>query len=167
METDDLTLFYQYNRWANARVLDACRALPTQQLTAPAAVSFGSVLGNLAHVFSAEANWRRRLQLGISPNRMLTAEDFSSLEDLAIQWQSEEKAMQAYIESLEPEKLNQWVEYHTNSGALQGSTLWRALMHVVFHGVQFRGEAGAALSVFQHSPGDLDFNKFLRETNQR
>ena len=167
MNKNDLMLLFAYNRWANARVLEACKALTQDELNAPAQVSFGSLMGNLVHILDAEWVWRVRMQGGASPTRMPAVEDFPTLADLIAHWQSEEAAMQQFIEGLQPEDLERWVEFRTTSGSPQASTLWKALAHVTFHGMQFRAEAGSALGAMGHSPGDLDMILFLRETNQR
>ena len=167
MQKDDLLLLYAYNRWANARVMDACRQLSPEQMTAPAQVSFGSLLGTLAHILSAESIWRLRLQEGISPTERITGADFPGLDALIAKWQEEEQAMRGFVEELDEAGLNRWVDYKTTSGEPQGSTVWKVLAHVVNHGTQFRAEAGAALGSLGHSPGDLDLILYLRETDQR
>lgn len=167
MQKEDFILLFAYNRWANARVLDACQQLAPEQLIAPAQVSFGNLQGTLAHILSAESIWRKRMQEGVSPTHRITGDDFGSLEELSARWQEEESAMRRYVESLDPTGLDRWVEFTTTSGQLQGGTVWKILLHVVNHGTQFRAEAGAALAGFRQSPGDLDFILFLRETGQR
>lgn len=166
MDRNDLILLFEYNRWANARVLSACQGLTPDQLLAPAPVSFTSLMGTLAHILAAEQAWRLRLQQGTSPERLLNARDFTGLEDLTALFEREAAAMQAFVESLGPGDPQRRVEYTTTSGKRQSSTLWHALAHVVNHGTQFRAEAGAALAVLGHSPGDLDFIIYQRETDQ-
>lgn len=167
MQTADLTLFFEYNRWANARVLAASRKLAPDQWFAPAQTSFGSLMGTLVHIYAAERSWRLRLQETISPDRLETAADFPSLDALAAAWTAEEARMQGFVSGLTEDDLVRWVEYTTTSGRPQGSTLWKALLHVVIHGAQFRAEAGAVLGALGHSPGDLDFILFQRESDQR
>jgi uncharacterized damage-inducible protein DinB len=167
MEKNDLILLFEYNRWANAKVMAASKKLMPGQLFAPAPVSFGSVMGSLAHILSAERIWRMRMQEGISLSHQITAADFTGLDDLATQWQAEESKMKDFVESLRNEDMGRWVEYTRTNGETEGSTLWRVLVHVVNHGTQFRGEAGAALSGFGNSPGDLDLLLYMRESGQR
>src|SRR5512139_1228338 len=167
MEKNDLILLFEYNRWANAKVLAACRQVTPEQITAPAPVSFGSILGTLAHILSAERIWRMRMQEGVSPSRQIIAADFSGLEDLAAQWQEEESKMKGFVESLREEDLGRWVEYTRTNGQREGSTLWKVLAHVVNHGTQFRSEAGVVLSGMGDSPGDLDLLLYLRESGER
>jgi uncharacterized damage-inducible protein DinB len=75
--------------------------------------------------------------------------------------------MHAFVASLDPAGLERWVEYITISGRPQGSTVWRTLTHVVLHGALTRAEAGVVLENLGHSPGDLDFILYLRESDQR
>ena len=167
MQKTELELLFEYNRWANARVLAACREILPDQVFAPAQVSFGSVMGTLVHIYAAERSWRLRLQERIPPGKLETAADFVSFEALVQKWQEEEQHLQAFVEDLQEIDLGRWIEYTTTSGQPQGSTLWKSLLHVVIHGAQFRAEAGAVLAVLGHSPGDLDFIFFLRESGQR
>jgi uncharacterized damage-inducible protein DinB len=164
MAKEELALLFRYNRWANRRVLSACRALPAAQLFTAAPVSFGNLMGTLAHIYGAEVTWRLRLQDGQSPQRLPTDRDFLSLPELEAQWRMEEAAMQRFLDSLSEDDLHRVVDYATLSGTPQRNVLWQALTHVVFHGTQFRSEAGAALAHSGHSPGDLDLILYLRET---
>jgi uncharacterized damage-inducible protein DinB len=167
MHKDEIILLYEYNRWANHRVLDACGDLTEAQLTAPAPVSHGSLMGTLAHIFGAEVAWRLRLSGGISTGRLVEAEDFLSLSQLTGRWRDEEQMMQSFLESLDEGNFERWVGYTMRSGPQEGNVLWKGLVHVVFHSSQFRGEAGAALAALGRSPGDLDFLQFLREADKR
>lgn len=167
MNPEDLQLLFAYNRWADAKVLDACKKLSQEQLFAAAPVSFGSLMGTLAHILGAAVNWRLRMQEGLSPTFILLEKDFPDLATLTTRWQEEETVMEQFIQSITPEHLNRYVEYTTMSGKLQGNTVWKALVHVVNHGTQFRGEAGVILTNFGHSPGDLDLLLYIRESDQR
>lgn len=167
MDANDLRLLYAYNRWANARVLEAAQWVAPEQLFAPVQVSFASLMGTMAHILGTEVTWRTRLQEGISPSRVPGVEDFPTLDALVARWREEENKMQGFVESLQSGDLERWVEYTTTSGKPQGSTLWRALVHVVNHGTAFRAEAGVVLAGFGHSPGDLDLILYLRESGQR
>lgn len=167
MDKSDIQLIFAYNRWANERVLAACGGLTAEQMHAPAQCSFGSLMGTLAHIYSAERSWRLRLEEGISPGRLQSGADFGVLGDLERVWEEEMTRMERFTSSLDGADLERWVEYTTTSGRLQASTLWKALAHVAFHGTQFRAEAGAVMASLDSSPGDLDFILYLREVDQR
>jgi uncharacterized damage-inducible protein DinB len=167
MRKSDIDLLFSYNRWANARILRACAGMSAEELAAPAPVSFGSLLGTLAHTLGAENVWRMRLQLGISPQRMVQAEDFASFDALVTRWGEEEAAMLGFLSLLKDEDLERKVRFKRLNGAEEEATVWKALAHVVLHGMQFRSEAGVVLSGLGRSPGDLDFIFYLRDIQAR
>jgi uncharacterized damage-inducible protein DinB len=167
MNQPDLKLLLDYNQWANAKVLAACHRISTGELYAARQCSFGSIMGTMAHIYAAERAWRLRLQECISPKKLASAADFTSLEALEAAWRDETAMTQAYIATLDDSAMERWNTYTTTSGWPQGSTLWKALMHVVLHGMQFRAEAGLILASLNCSPGDLDLILYLRESDQR
>ncbi len=167
MDKSTIQLMIEYNEWANSRVLSACRDLSEEQMHVPMNCSFTSLMGTLAHIYGAEMFWRKRLQENISPEKLPTGADFETLANLEAVWEEEKARMRDFVDGLKAEDLERWVEYTTTSGKAQANTLWKALLQVVFHGTQFRAEAGAVMAVMGNSPGDLDFIYFLRETDQR
>lgn len=162
MNKSDILTLFDYNYWANARVLNAAAQLGQDQLIAPARLSHGSIRGALVHILAAEVIWRRRCQEGISPTALLDENEFPTLESLRQHWAAEEKAMRRYLDRLADTTLHQPIGYATTKGTPQETILWHILAHVVNHGTQFRGEAAVALSEAGHSPGDLDFIAFIR-----
>ncbi|MFN8457174.1 MAG: DinB family protein [Anaerolineae bacterium] len=163
MHKTDISTLFDYNYWANDRVLKAVARVSPEQFTAPAGLSHGSVRGALAHILAAEIVWRLRCQEGISPAALPEEAEFPTLESLRLRWTDEERAMRAYVAGLTDDMLNSSVHYTTTKGVPQATILWQVLAHVVNHGTQFRAEAGVALSQYGHSPGDLDLIQFVRE----
>jgi uncharacterized damage-inducible protein DinB len=162
MNKSDILTLFDYNYWANARVLNAAAQLSHDQLTTPARLSHGSIRGALVHILAAEVIWRLRCQEGVSPTTLLNESEFPTLEALRQRWAEEEKAMRRYLDRVTNAALHQPLGYATTKGAPQETILWHILAHVVNHGTQFRGEAAVALSEAGHSPGDLDFIAFIR-----
>ena len=163
MRQADIQTLFDYNYWANARVLNAAAQVSESQFIAPARLSHGSVRGALAHILAAEVIWRLRCQEGISPVALFNENEFPTLASLRRRWTEEEQAMRAFLSQLNDEAVNQPVHYKTTKGVPQETILWHILIHVVNHGSQFRGEAAVALTEYGQSPGDLDLIAFLRE----
>ena len=163
MRKNDMLLLYEYNYWANARVLNAAARVSKSQFVAPAQVSHGSLRGTLIHILSAEWVWRMRCQERVSPSTLLSEKELPTLEILCSRWQAEEQAMRSFLMGLSDEELAGTVQYTTTRGVPHENVLWHLLLHVVNHGTQFRGEAGILLAEYGHSPGDLDLIAFLRE----
>jgi uncharacterized damage-inducible protein DinB len=160
---DDVLTLYEYNYWANHRVLGAASGVTLQEFAAPARLSHGSLRGALVHTLGAEVVWRLRCQQGISPRTMLSQDELPTLDAIRRRWEDEERAMRTYVASLTDRLLLQPVRYANTQGVRFETILWHALAHVVNHGTQFRGEAAVALTEYGHSPGDLDLIAFLRE----
>lgn len=167
MHKTDVDLLLSYNRWANARILAACAELSREDLGAPAGLSFGSLLGTLAHILGTEMVWRERLQHGVSPRQMPQPADFPDLAALAARWREEEEAMRAFLALLNDADMERKARFTRLNGAEEEATAWKALVHVVLHGMQFRAEAGVALTALGRSPGDLDFIYYLRDIGAR
>jgi len=166
MNKEDIVTLYEYNYWANARILNATTRVTTEQFVAPANLSHGSLRGMLVHFFGAEMVWRLRCQEGVSVTTMPTEDEFLTADALWARWQAEERAMRSYLASLSDSDLNTEIQYRNTKGAPFANILWKLLVHVVNHGTQSRAEAGIALTMFGQSPGDLDMILFFRETGK-
>jgi uncharacterized damage-inducible protein DinB len=162
MKKSEILTFYQYNAWANARILDTTAQVTPEQFLAPASYSHGGLRGTLTHILFAEWIWRKRWE-GISPTEGFTPEDFPKFEALHDRWQAEEKLLMEFVEKLSDEALERIVVYKTTSGKPRQNPLWHLMLHLVNHGTQHRSEAAIMLTDLGHSPGDIDFIKYLRE----
>ena len=163
MTKDQITMLYDYNYWANARVLKATTKVSREQFTAPARLSHGSLRGALVHVLGTEVVWRSRCQEGLSVSALLAESELPTLDALQARWGEEERKMRAYLASLTDDGLSAKLHYKTTKGVPFENVLWHVLVHVVNHGTQFRGEAAIALTEYGQSPGDLDMLAFFRE----
>lgn len=155
MTIDDIKLLFEYNYWANKRILAKAEAVTTEQLTEANTSSWGSLFKTLIHTMDTEFGWRILLQDGGS-TPLITDEDLPTLDDLKTRWDKEEAAMWQYLNSLSDEDLQK--SYSADNDKL---ILWRYLVHVVNHGTQHRSEAAAMLTDFGHSPDEIDFSEFL------
>ena len=163
MNHNDIVTLYEYNYWANARILRAAANVSAEQFTAPFKLSHGSLRGALVHILGAEAAWRLRCQEQTNPTALRAESEFPTLGSLRSRWAEEERAMRAYVASLTDEALNQRIQYRTTKGVQAENVLWHVLAHVVNHGTQSRSEAGIALTEYGRSPGDIDLLLFFRE----
>ncbi len=163
MNKSDILTLYDYNSWANERLLRAATGVTTEQFSASAAISHGSLRGALVHTYAAELVWRLRCQEGLSPSGLPDERDFPTLDSLLKRWREEEKLRQAYLATLQDGDLTGMVSYTTTEGMPYENMLWHLLVHLVNHGTQHRSEAAVVLTGYGHSPGDLDMLFFFRE----
>lgn len=167
MNNKDIKFIYEYNYWANKKILEAASKLPQEQFIAPAEFPFGieqggSLRSTILHIVDAEYGWRGFFEFK-KFGEDLNADDFGTLEALEKKFQEEEKAMRAWLDRITNDDVNGKVTYTNDEGILRTRTLWHCLLHVVNHGTQHRSEAAAMLTELGHSPGDIDLIVFLRE----
>ncbi len=173
MRIDEIKLLFEYNYWADHRILDTSAKVGNDEFAAATAlgVSFKSLRGTLVHILDAERNWRMRLQKSTHPpltpieadDAELTEVQLPTLAAIKALWSEEEAALKAYLGSLTDEQINGIVRYPLPSGLVRERILWHAFIHLVNHGSQHRSEAAAVLTMYDRSPGELDFNVFLNE----
>ncbi|NOT05047.1 MAG: hypothetical protein HOP27_10665 [Anaerolineales bacterium] len=165
MNIQDIQLIYNYNYWANGKILEASQKVTEEQFLAPASFPFGGLRGTLVHTLDAERGWLRLFEkkpFGAD----LNLDDFPTVKSIDERWREEEKAMRAYLANLKDEDMESHLHYTADSGAKRDRILWHCLLHVANHGTQHRSEAAALLTDFGASPGDLDFTVFLNETGK-
>jgi uncharacterized damage-inducible protein DinB len=163
MHMRDIYQLYDYNIWANHRLLDQAANLSAEHLRAPTACSFGTLHDTLAHTLGAEWMWRLRLQEGVSPPALPSGQDFPTLADLRARWNAEEQQMRAFLASLGDDDLERVAHYTNTREEPQQTPIGQALLHLMFHGMQHRSESAAMLTSYGHSPGWIDYIVYLRE----
>lgn len=162
MRIRDIITLYDYNYWANSRILVASANINEEQFVAPAEWSHAGLRGTLLHTFDGEYSWRMLCQHNTMTFNLDEAQ-FPTFDVLVQRWHAEEAAMRAYLGNLTDDALDGAVRYTTDEGVRRERVLWHCLVHVVPHGTQHRSEAAARLTEFGASPGDLDFTLFLTE----
>jgi uncharacterized damage-inducible protein DinB len=161
MNLQDILTIYDYNYWANQRILEASEKVAEKQFLAPANFPYGGLRGTLVHILDAEYGWRMFLQKDNWSAPDLNPEDFPTLASIQERWKSEEQGLRAYLGTLSDADMNAHRVYDTPNGQHRDRILWHCLLHVVNHGTQHRSEAAAILTDLGHSPGDIDFTVFL------
>jgi uncharacterized damage-inducible protein DinB len=164
MNSDEIKLVYEYNFWANRRILTACARVSQEQYAAPASfgVGYESLRLTVLLIVGSELGWRLICQ-GITEIDWdeLSEAGFPTVESLEERWQAEEQEMRAYLGSLSDDDLQDIVRYPIDNGIVRERVLWHCLYHLVNHGTQHRSEAAALLTSYGQSPGDFDFTLFL------
>ena len=165
MNTHDIQLLYEYNRWANTRILGAAAQLTEAQYIAPGKYPHGGLRGTLVHVLFGEWVWRRRWEDTAPDYRYrLQPEDFPTFAVLRALWMKEENSLMEFVAALTDQRLQTEFDYTSTEGGRYRRVLWEAMAHTVNHGTQHRSESAAMLTEMGHSPGDIDLIVFLNET---
>jgi uncharacterized damage-inducible protein DinB len=162
MNKQAIHMLYQYNRWANARILGAAAKIGEAQFLAPGEFGHGGLRGTLVHTLFAEWIWRLRWQ-GSPPNVRWKPEDFPTFASLKTRWLEEEIKLMEFVDGLTEERLKAEFDYISTEGQAHRRIMWEAMAHLVNHGTQHRSEAAAMLTAMGHSPGDIDLIVFLNQ----
>ena len=162
MNKQEIHLLYEYNRWANARILNTAARISEAQFLASSAFPHGALRGTLVHTLFGEWVWRMRWQ-GSPLNAQWKPEDFPTFANLKTRWLEEEILLMEFVDGLTGESLQAEFDYISTEGNPHRRIMWEAMVHLVTHGMQHRTEAAAMLTAMGHSPGDIDLIVFLNE----
>ena len=161
METRDLIrAYYDYNEWANNRLLSVCEKLTPEQFSQSQGVSWDSIETNLAHIVAAQVNWLSRWRTGRNSRATTELQDIAGLGPVRRAFDESHADLREFIAGLSDERLAQPLGFTDSSGTAYESALWQLLLHVANHGTYHRGEVAMALSGLGNSPGDLDYRRF-------
>jgi uncharacterized damage-inducible protein DinB len=159
MNRQDILTLYEYNAWANARILRAVEPLAAEAFLRDLENSFPSVRDTLAHILGAEWIWLRRWH-GESPSQILPAADFPTLASLKYRYAAVEKERRAFLEGLSEERLTQPFQYKYLAGNVHSLLLAYSLQHVVNHGTYHRGQITTMLRQLGATPVSIDLSRF-------
>lgn len=162
MTPEEIRLLYDYNAWANHRVLDASAALAPEQFTRNLGSSFASVRDTLAHIYGAEWIWLERFQ-GRSPSSLPDTGQFAELASLRGRWAEHEVNLLRFVAGLTQEDLNHVLEYKTLKFGVYRNPLWQSMQHLANHGTYHRGQVTTMLRQLGAQPMLTDLMHFYRE----
>ena len=171
MKIDEIKLLYDYNDWADARILAACTRVSPEQYAAPTSYGHGGLRATMVHIL--DNLWQQRITLQGYYQEPLADEaayDATELHEDAFptfamlreRWLIEQREMRAYLDTLTEETLNGTIRY-VIPGALRERVVWHILLDLIIHATQHRSEAAALLTSYGQSPGDFDFTIFMTE----
>jgi uncharacterized damage-inducible protein DinB len=162
MNMRDMRMLFEYNSWANARILAAASGISPAQYLTHGAFPHGGLRGTLVHTLFAEWVWRLRWQ-GTPPEVGWELEDVPTFEGLRTRWLDEKIRLMRFVDGLTDEELGVEFDYVSTEGGRHRRAMWESMLHLVNHGTQHRSEAAAMLTEMGHSPGDIDLIVFLNE----
>jgi uncharacterized damage-inducible protein DinB len=160
MNTSDILLQFEYNRWANARLLDAAAALTNEQFVRDLSSSYSSVRDTLTHIVAAEEVWLMRWK-GISPDSMLDPTYFQDIRSLKTKWSEVEMDQWNFLSKISDESLQEMVEYQNFKGEVWEYSLWQMIHQMVSHSTYHRGQVVTMLRQMGAAPAHLDFLLFI------
>ncbi len=153
-----------YSAWANQRLLDACSALTSDQLTRDLGASHRSILETLRHIFYAERVWRNRLLKNALPplieigNQSLFADPppEPSLEELKQKWPAVWQTLHQWLEGRTKADLLAELPCLRPDGEYLRISPAQIIVHSVNHSTLHRGQIITMLRTLGVRPPNLD-----------
>lgn len=169
MNTEDIRLLYEYDRWANHRVFNAASVLTTEQFTRDLGGSFASVRDTLVHILSGEWIW---LSYWTVPELSLTIENelrarrnatfqpslFPDFAAVQSKWAEVEATQTAFVDSLTDDLLEKMLPFRSGQASLV-----HLMQHMANHSTYHRGQVSLMMRQLQAQPAATDFALFLAE----
>jgi uncharacterized damage-inducible protein DinB len=152
---DDVVALFAYDRWANTKILEACRKLTAEQFTAEPVPGWSSVRSTVFHIAMA-TEWNLRPLAGDPDDRMPIEADAPTVDDAARLLEQAYRRLEDLRPTLTPERLNTLL---TVRGPGYKFTLprWAILRHIVNHATYHRGQVASKLRRFDIKPPNTDF----------
>jgi uncharacterized damage-inducible protein DinB len=162
----ELHELFEYNRWANARTLDAVACLSPEQLRRELGGSFPSIWETLVHLASADWIWLRRWHGEPAP-ALPSDWEFADLQALRRRWEEVEQERERLLSELTESTLARPVHAITRKGDSFMNPLGQTLRHVVNHSTYHRGQVATMMRQVGAVPAATDLILFYRSRNDR
>jgi uncharacterized damage-inducible protein DinB len=143
---------FQYNLWANLRLLEACAILSDAQLDTTTKGTFGSVRETLMHMFASEEGYARHFNLtGPAPTpRLADLTTFPGFDELRRRAERSGHELKAIAEQ---GNLSQILPLDDGT---YDATVMIVLIQAINHGIDHRSQIATLLSQQEIEPPDLD-----------
>ena len=169
MTKDDVRLLYEYDRWANNRVLQAATALSAEQFTRDLGGAFCSVRDTLVHIIGGEwiwlAYWRASSRSSAFVTDLRTRRDamfnpraFPNVTAVQLKWADVEKEQVEFMNHVTNESLEKMLPFRKTQVRLA-----LLVQHLANHSTYHRGQVGLMMRQLGAEPLATDFHVFLAE----
>jgi uncharacterized damage-inducible protein DinB len=169
MTKDDIQLLYEYDRWANNRVLQAVSALSAEQFTRDLGGGFRSVRDTLVHIIGGEwgwlAYWKEPSHSSAFLTNLRTRQDalfnpnaFPNVAAVQSKWADVEKEQAEFVNRLTSESLEKMLPFRTTQVRLAN-----LMQHLANHSTYHRGQVALMMRQLDAQPLATDFHVFLVE----
>ena len=161
-------MFAAYNQWANSRIYDAATELDDEEFNRDVGAFFGSMMGTLNHLLTADRIWMKRFTGEGDAPTTLDAILYRALPGLRMAREAEDKRIIDWVGGLSDKALTGRFTYMTVSDMRTVSQrLAPALDHVFNHQTHHRGQAHAILTILGRPSLGLDLMLFQRTEEGR
>jgi uncharacterized damage-inducible protein DinB len=169
MTIDDIRPLYQYDRWANNRVLQAASKLSVEEFSRDLGGSFRSVRTTLVHIIGGEWIWLRYWKEPPTSSALLTGlrfrrdllfnpDSFPNVATVQLKWAEVENEQTEFVNRLTNELLERMLPFGTTQVKLA-----HLMQHLANHSTYHRGQVALMMRQLGTEPVATDFHVFLVE----
>jgi uncharacterized damage-inducible protein DinB len=161
-------MFADYNRWANARLYEACRLLSDEEFRADKGAFFGSAQRTLNHLLAADRIWLKRFTGEGSVPASLDGLLYETFADLRAARDIEDQRIIDWVDGLTEADLSAIISYKpvTMPDKIE-LPLGPLLSHVFNHQTHHRGQVHTVLTALGRPSVVLDLAYFLLGDGKR
>ena len=159
--TDDLASLFAFNRWANAKMLDACRKLTPEQYIAEPVPGCPSVRFTIWHISVVTERWLRGLASD-PDNSFPTEAELATVDEAQHLLERAYRRFDDLLPAFTPERLATPVTLRGRT-RLWTSPPWAVLRHIVNHTSYHRGQVASKLKRFGIQQPETDFMYWVIE----
>jgi uncharacterized damage-inducible protein DinB len=152
---------FEYNQWANERLLDAAARVSEEELARERDGDVGSLQAILMHIIGSHivglGVWK------IEPPAMAKVEPGRVVAALRESYAGVHKKLREFVGSLTDEQLDEAMPLlNPQEGKWRTweRPVWQVALSFGTHAMQHRGEAAMILTELGHSPGQIDYSYF-------
>jgi uncharacterized damage-inducible protein DinB len=169
MTKDDIQLFFEYDRWANNRVLQAASTLSPEDFTRDLGGSFSSVRDTLVHIIGGEWGWLRYwkepspssafvVDLWTRHDALFTPSAFPDVATVRLKWAEVERDQVEFVNRVTNESLGRMLPLRATQISLA-----YLMQHLANHSTYHRGQVAVMMRQLASKPLATDFHLFLLE----
>ncbi|OOC62552.1 DinB family protein [Paenibacillus ihbetae] len=152
-----LIQLYDYNVWANERVMDHLDTLPGEVFLREVDLGFKSIAEVISHVVSADNIWFNRIKE--EQDSIPAKKVFTDLKEARQEMDELQSQIRDYVSSLSDTEKK--VSYTMASGRQMENSIAEILQQVVNHGTYHRGNITTMLRSFGYQGVMTDYIAFL------
>ena len=169
MTKDDLQLLYEFDRWANNRVLQSASTLSAEEFTRDLGGSFPSVRDTLAHIVRCEEGWLTCwkepspsstfvMDFWTRHHAAFNPDAFPGLAAVQLKWAEVERDQVEFVNLITNESLGRMLPVRTTQISLA-----HLMQHLANHSTYHRGQVALMMRQLAAEPLATDFAIFLME----
>jgi uncharacterized damage-inducible protein DinB len=169
MTTDDIQLLYEYDRWANNRVLQAASTLSVEEFTRDLGGSFRSVRDTLVHIIGSEWAWLTIWKQPSVTSAFVTdfwtrldgvfpLNAFPDVAAVQLRWTEVETVQVEFVNRVTHESLGRMLPVLAAEISLA-----HLMQHLANHSTYHRGQVAEKMRQLGATPVATDFAFFMLE----